>query len=62
MGRSSAGRYLAGSIALMLEPRDPDGLLPPYKVMPAAKSPRYYGEQKPEKFEHQVRITDRPVG
>jgi len=46
----------------MLEPRDPDGLLPPYKVMPAAKSPRYYGEQKPEKFEHQVRITDRPVG
>ncbi len=32
MGRSSAGRYLAGSITLMLEPRDPDGLLPPYNT------------------------------
>jgi hypothetical protein len=32
------------------------------QVMPAAKSPRYDGEQKPEKFEHQVRITDRPLG
>ena len=30
------------------------------QVMPAAKSPRYDGEQKPKKFELQVRITDRP--
>jgi hypothetical protein len=30
--------------------------------MPAAKNPRYDGEQKPEKFEHKVRITDRPLG
>ena len=32
------------------------------QVMPAAKSPRYDGEQKPDKFEHQARITDRPLG
>src|SRR5450759_4597677 len=31
-GRSSAGRYLARSITLMLEPRDPDGLLTPYTL------------------------------
>ena len=29
MGRSSAGRYLAGSITLMLEPRDPDDFCRP---------------------------------
>ena len=32
------------------------------QVLPAAKSPRYDGEQEAEKFEHQVRITDRPLG
>jgi hypothetical protein len=32
------------------------------QVMPAAKNPRYDGEQEAEKFEHQVRITDRPRG
>jgi hypothetical protein len=32
------------------------------QVMPAAQNLRYDGEQKPEKFEHQVRITDRSIG
>ena len=32
------------------------------QVRPAAQNPRYDGEQKPEKFEHQVRITDRSIG
>ena len=32
------------------------------QVMPAPKSPQYDDEQKAEKFEHQVRITDRPLG
>ncbi|HEV2033422.1 MAG TPA: hypothetical protein VGU71_04375 [Candidatus Dormibacteraeota bacterium] len=32
------------------------------QIMPAAKSHRYDGEQEAEKFEHHVRITDRPLG
>jgi len=32
------------------------------QVMPAAKSLGHDGEQKPEKFEHHVRIADRPLG